>query len=387
MRTLLVASNDLRRRIRNRSALITAFVGPLAMAVVFSLLIGGADSASFRIGMVDADGSPIARELTGSALGTHGNGAVSVVRRAGVDETRKAIDDGELNAAIVVPKGFGAAVASGRPATMTVLRSPDRLVSGQVAESVATQLVAHVEQVGLAMRLAAARTGRPPDPALADAAHRRPPALALADVPRGGHEASPGAFYGAAMSILFLFFTVGYGARSLLAERRGGTLGRILATPTSAGTVVAGKTLAVTVLGLAGFGTVWAVTALAFGARWGDPVAVAVVIVATVLAVGGVSTLVASLARTDQQADAYTSAVTFVFALLGGNFVGPGAAPELLRQLSMLTPNGWSLAAFTDLSADAASLSSVLGAVGVLLAVAVVTGTIGLHRIHRVVAQ
>ena len=123
---------------------------------------------------------------------------------------------------------------------------------------------------------------------------------------------------------------------------------------------MAGKTLSVAVLGLAGFVTVWAVTALVFGARWGDPVAVGVVIVATVLAVGGVATLVASLARTDQQADAYTSAVTFVLALLGGNFVGPGAAPELLRQLSLLTPNGWSLSAFTDLSADAGSLGSVL---------------------------
>jgi ABC-2 type transport system permease protein len=79
--------------------------------------------------------------------------------------------------------------------------------------------------------------------------------------------------------------------------------------------------------------------------------------------------------------------VTFVLALLGGNFVGPGAAPELLRQLSLLTPNGWALAAFTDLSADAVSLASVLGAVSVLMAVAVVSGTIGLRRIHRLVAR
>jgi ABC-2 type transport system permease protein len=385
VRTLLVARNDLRRRIRNRSALVTAFVGPLAMAVVFSLLIGGAEEASFRIGVVDADGSPIARDLSAGALGPHGGGAVNIVRARGEAQARAAIDDDTLDAAIVVPAGFGAAVERGRPPAMTVLRSPDRLVGGQVAESIASGLTADVARGSLAMTVLATRIGRRPRPALA-AAQQAPRALALADIERGGHEASPGAFYGAAMSILFLFFTIGYAARSLLAERRDGTLGRILATPTSPGAVVAGKTLSVAALGLAGFFTVWAVTALVFGARWGDPVAVAVVIAATVLAVGGLSTLVASLARTDQQADAYTSAVTFVLALLGGNFVGPGAAPELLRQLSLLTPNGWSLSAFTDLSADAGSLGSVLTAVSVLTAIGVVCGAIGLRRIHRVVA-
>ena len=90
---------------------------------------------------------------------------------------------------------------------------------------------------------------------------------------------------------------------------------------------MAGKTLSVAALGLAGFVTVWAVTALGFGAGWGNPAAVVLVIVATVFAVGGVSILVASLARTEQQADAYTGAVTFVLALLGGNFVGPSRCP------------------------------------------------------------
>lgn len=385
MRTLLVTANDLRRRIRNRSALVTAFIGPLVMGVVFSVLIGGADSTTFHVGVVDADRSPVARELAGGAVGEHADGAVVVARSRSAADARRAVDEGRLGAAIVIPAGFGDAVQRGEPATMTVLRSPDRLVSGQVAESIAAGLVAHVERIGVAMRVSAARNDGRPDESLAAAAHERAPALALTDVPRGGNEVSPGAFYGAAMSILFLFFTVGYAARSVLAERRDGTLGRVLATPTTPAAVVAGKTLSVTVLALAGFVTVWAVTALAFGAHWGDPLAVAVVIVATVLAVGGVSTLVTSLAKTDQQADVYTSVVTFVFALLGGNFVGPGAAPELLRELSLFTPNGWALSAFTDLSADAATLTSVLGAVAVLLTVAIVAGTIGLRRIHRLV--
>lgn len=187
------------------------------------------------------------------------------------------------------------------------------------------------------------------------------------------------------MSILFLFFTAGFAARSLLAERRDGTLARVLATPTSPGQVIAGKVLSVSVLGLAGFTTVWAVTSLVFGAHWGNPGAVLALIVATVVAVGGVSTLVSSLGRTEQQADAYTSAVTFVFALLGGNFIGPGLGPDLLRTLSRLTPNGWALQAFTDLAAGAATAVGVGTALAVLLGIGLVTGVAGILRVRRVI--
>ncbi|HMA45697.1 MAG TPA: ABC transporter permease, partial [Frankiaceae bacterium] len=370
--------------------------GPLAMAVVFGLLLGGTSSATFTIGVVDADGSETSRSLAGGLVGggpasadpTDGGRAKSPVTFRAVDTVeaaRRQIDDDRLGGAVVIPAGFGRAVTSGRPTSLVVLRSLDRLVSGQVAESVALGLASRFERVSLAATTVAARTGRPPTEADVAAARERPPALALTQAGDGGGTLSPSAYFGASMSILFLFFTAGFAARSLLAERRDGTLARVLATPTSPGQVIAGKTLSVSVLGLAGFATVWAVTSLVFGAHWGNPGAVLALIVATVVAVGGVSTLVSSLGRTEQQADAYTSAVTFVLALLGGNFIGPGLGPDLLRTLARLTPNGWALQAFTDLAAGAATVAGVGTALAVLLGVGLVTGVVGILRVRRVI--
>ena len=159
----------------------------------------------------------------------------------------------------------------------------------------------------------------------------------------GGRDVSPAGYYGAAMSILFLFFTTGFAARSILAEKRDGTLARLLSGPTPPAAVIGGKTASVSVLGLAGFVTVWGVTTLLFGAYWGPPAAVLALMAATVVAVAGVATLVASLARTRQQAESYTAMVTFALALIGGNFLGPGQLPEVLSRLALLTPNGWAL--------------------------------------------
>lgn len=387
MRTLLVARNDLRRRLRNRSALITAFAGPLALALVFSVLVGGTSSVRFEVGVVDLDGSDVSRSLVTGGDGEGDADVLTFLPLGDVADARRQVDAGEVDSAIVVPSGYGASVESGQALPLTVIRSPERLVSGQVAESVALAIASSVERVTLSIAATVAATGTAPTADLIAAARSADPVLSLEQEAAGGREVSAAAFYGASMSILFMFFTVGFAARSLIAERAGGTLPRMLATGAPARSIVAGKVLAVSTLALCGLATVWLVTALGFGADWGDPLGVAVLMVATVFAIGGVATVVTTLGRTEQQADAYTSVVTFAFALLGGNFIGPGAAPDLLRTLSLATPNGWALRGFTDLSSGAESIGSVAVPIGVLLGIGVAFWAAGLARVRRVVAR
>lgn len=386
MQALLIAAHELRRRFRNRSAIITAFVGPLAMATVFGLLVRGPGTVAFTIGVVDLDRSSVSRSIVAGLLeqGESGRegGSVELVSVESVARARDQVDEAELDGAVVLPAGLGVSVESGSPMPLAVVRSGERLVGGQIATSIALNVGAELERVALAVAVAAARDGAPPDAALVEAAQREPPALAVVDLPAGKGEIDATAFYGAAMSILFLFFTVGFAARSLLVERREGTLARMLASQATPGAILAGKAAAVSALGLAGFVTVWVVTSVAFGAEWGDPLAVALLILATVLAVGGLTMFVTSLARTDQQAETYTLVVTFAFALLGGNFVGP-FAPEVLRTLSLATPNGWALRAFIDLGADAATLPAILPALGVLVGAGLGFGWIGVRRSIR----
>lgn len=404
-RTLVICALDLRRRVRNRSAVITAVVGPLAMAIVFGLLVSGTSELTVRIGVVDLDRSAASMSLVSSLLADDGSEAadgdpdgaaeqqvlqfVELDPGGALDGVRSAVADGTVDAALVLEAGFGAAATAGGSGSLVVVQDPERVVSGQIAASVAQSVAAGYRQVGLSVAtvMALAGTGSGAfDEALIDAAGAQSPALSVQEVPVGGRDLSAAAFYGAGMSILFLFFTVGFAARSVLAEREAGTLDRVLATPTTAGAVIAGKTLSVGVLGVAGFVVVWLVTSALFDAPWGDPIAVSVLIVSTVFAIAGVATFVASLARTERQADAATAAVTFLLALLGGNFVGPNQ-PPLLRRLSVLTPNGWSLRAFADLNADAATLSSIATAVSVLLVMGAVFGSIGVRRVRSVMVR
>ncbi|MFG1813544.1 hypothetical protein ACGFIF_07275 [Kribbella sp. NPDC049174] len=86
------------------------------------------------------------------------------------------------------------------------------------------------------------------------------------------------------------------------------------------------------------------------------------------------------MSRTERQADGFATMVTFALLLLGGNFVLISQAPEALRRLALLTPNGWALRGFTDLATGAAAGSAVrpvlaiLGLAAVLGALAVLVG-------------
>lgn len=388
----LVAVVELRRRLRNRSAIVTAFVGPLALATVFGVLLGGTSSLDLTIGVADADGSAITTGFAEGLVaadtgGDPGSSDDDPVRFVAVDPdaARAAVDDGDVDAAIVLPAGFGDAIIGGRGATVEVVRDPAGRVSGAIAEAIARQFVTSIASRRLAAATAGA-LGVEVDVADLDGVTSSA-ATAIDEVGPGGDTVDAASFFGVTMSIMFLFFTVSFAARSIVSERANGLVPRMLASSAPPWSVVGGKVLAVSALGLAGFVTVWGVTQLVFGASWGAPLGVIVMMTCTVFAIAGVATFVCGLARTEPQADGYTSMVAFALALLGGNFIGPGQAPEALRRIATFTPNGQAIDAFTRLAVDDAGPGDLVRQMVVLLGFGAVFGAAGLWRVSRLVTS
>lgn len=354
---LVVASTDLRRRFRSRSALVTAFIAPLVLPMLFGLMFSPR-SQVFDIGVADDSELVIGAQLTASLTASLDDGdeedALELVPVGSGAEARRLVEEGELDSVIVLEN-------TGGQLSLSTIGARDHAIAAQVADSIAYQLAGRIDRQGAA-------------------------GVEIRPLPVGGRPLSATAYFGAAMAIVFLFFTVSSAAKSLLEERRNRTLDRILAGPTRPAAVVLGKVVSIAALATAGFITVWVVTTVVFGATWGNPGAVLLLIIATVFALCGVALFIASLARSAQQSDSIAAVVTFALALLGGNFVGPTDTPELLRTLSKLTPNGWALRGFTEVSVDAASLSSLARSLSALAAFGAVFGVFGLVRFQRLVA-
>lgn len=386
---LIIARNDLRRKLRDRTALLMGIVTPLVMAGVIGLAFGGGFSFTATITVVDADGSSISTGITdGLTQAMPADSPVRIVRGVDADAARRALQDGTTDAVIVIPAGFASSIpasTTGAPGvSLRVLTDANKQIAGDVARSIADGTSARITASMLAISTATAAQGTA-DPAAIQRIVSEgqqvevPITLEQADV---GGRYPPVAYFGASMGILFLFFTVGGGARSLLTERREGTLLRVRAAPVTDRAVLLGKSAAVLTIAFASLLTIWAVTTFVFRASWGNPLAVLAIIVAVVIAVAGISTLVTGLARTDAQADGFTAIAAFGFALLGGSFFQPGNLPTALQVLALATPNGWALRAFTRVGAGSAGLIDILPAVLVLLTIGAVTAVIGVGALR-----
>ncbi len=219
---------------------------------------------------------------------------------------------------------------------------------------------------------------------LAAAAAATPSPIEIRDVSTQRRELDTETFYAAGMTVFFLFFTVQFGVTSLLDERRDGTLWRLVAAPIPRGSILGAKLLTSFALGLASMAVLAVATSLFLGADWGDPAGVALVLLAGVLSAIGVMALIATIARTAEQAGYAQAIAALTLGLLGGAFFPVARIGGAIATLSLLTPHAWFLHGLGELAGGAGPVA-VLPAVGAMLAFAAVTGGFALARLGRVV--
>ena len=379
-----IALKDLRQRVRDRSAILIGVIAPIAIAALISVAFGSTGSIHADVAVVDLDGGPVAAGFTTFVRGPDLAGLLTVKPVTSEAEARAKVASGDLSAAFVIPSGYSAAVTAGSARPITVLASVDASVAEQVARSLAQSYSMQIEAAGLSAQ-AAVHAGAPHSSAAALAAEASAVRLPAQTVtrPAGTRALTGTSYYAPAMGIFFMFFTIGYGARGFFLERTGGTLARLAASPIGPGAILAGKSLATFVYGVASLGTVAVVTTLVFGAQWGPPLVVLALIMALSLTMVGLTAMVITIARTERQADGFASMLTFGLVLLGGNFVFLGGAPPLVRTLALLTPNGWAMRAFTDLAGGAA-WTAALAPLTAILGFALSAGAVAFARRRQV---
>jgi ABC-2 type transport system permease protein len=380
---LVIAARILRQRLRDRSAIVFSILTPLGLALAFSVLIPN-EFTSFqtRFVVVDHDRGDVAAVLIDDVLGS--------LVRAGVVELDAAADDaaaadevraGAAGAAIIIPPGFSEAIGAGRATEVRVVGG-EFAISLELARSAVSRFASLVGAAQLSIATTAA-SGGVIDTATIEAARAAvagPAPINVVAAPLESRQASLSTFYGAAMAIMFVFFATQYGALALLADRQVGTMSRLLAAPIAPAAILTGTSLAGFVLGLTSMVVLWLATTFLQGANWGPPPLVALLVVAAVSAAMGISTLVASVARTPQQAGGLNAIVALSMSAIGGVFIPISQAPEALGQAAQVTPHFWFLRGIEGLAAPSASLADVVVPVAILLAMGAATGVVGLLR-------
>jgi ABC-2 type transport system permease protein len=385
---LRIAAKDLRQRVRDRSAIVVALIAPFGLAAIFGLLLGGStESLDLRYAYVDLDGTHISQGLRrGPLAGIERVGLAAISQAESEDAARAAVTAGDAQAALIVPNGFGAAAQSGSAAELQIIAGTDSGLAADILRSLAESYSHELEAVQLSVATALAAGADPTASAelAARAAAAETPIL-VADVNADLAEATPKTFYAASMAIFFLFFTAQFGVLSLLSERRMGTLPRLVAAPIAPWAIVLGKAIGTFAMGMVAMGVLAVASTLLLGADWGDPVGAGLLIFSAVVAAMGITALVTTLARTEEQAGGWNAIVAITLAILGGAFFDLSQGPEILSQLSFLTPHAWFLEGLDLVAADGYQLPDLALPIAALLLIGVVAGAIGLLNARRLV--
>jgi ABC-2 type transport system permease protein len=171
------------------------------------------------------------------------------------------------------------------------------------------------------------------------------------------------------------------GTSGLLAyERNTGTLRRLLITPTRKGTFLLGM-----ISGQLGLALVQMALLVVFGivvmkVSWGDPAALALLLVTFGLASVALGIMLGTFVKTDGQAVNLSIMAGMVMALLGGCWWPLELFPEGLQQAVRVLPTTWAMDGLTTLTMRGGGLEDVALNAAVLVGFAAVFFLVGIWR-------
>ena len=384
MKALAIVGTSLRALARDRLALFFIVLLPVVIILIIGITFGDAGSTRLPVGVVDQGAGPLGREVLADL---EASPALDARAYEDPEALGKAVRRGVVAAGVVVPAGYDRALAAGREAQLTFVVDQTRPAPAPVRSAVAAA-VAEQAAVLKAARFTAETSGAPFPDALARARRlaggERPVRVAAATI--GGREdALPTGFNYTAPAnlVLFVFITSLAGAAALIESRRLGVTRRMLATPTTATTILAGEALARFSLALLQAMIIFLVGWLVFGVDWGDPVAALLLVVSFALVGTGVGMLLGSILNNAEQATSIGPPVGIALGMLGGCMWPLEIVPAPMRTVGHLFPHAWAMDGFIALIARGEGVAGIALQLAVLLGFAVALLALATWRLRR----
>ena len=378
---LLIGLKDLKLMFRDRAALTFMLLAPFLLTIGMGFVTGrfsgngNSGISDIPVIIVNQDKAELGNALEDVFNSEDLAELMEPTASDSPEAARQAIDSDQASAAVIIPEGFTRSIipAEGTmfsqtttqpdPVQIEVYTNPSRPTGAGVVKAVVDEFISRVEegrtsgmtsivqllQTGLLNQQNAEAEARA---LFENVDQTESTAITLNKNAEGAQavEFDLLAYFAPGMALMFLMYTVSYGGRSILAERTQGTLPRLLVSPTSTPQFISGKVLGVFFMGIAQVGILILASFLFFQVKWGDPLGVAVLILAAVFGATGWGMLITAFARTPAQVGSIGSAVMLIFGILGGSFINLEQLPPAIQTLSKITPNAWGLDGFTTLA-------------------------------------
>jgi ABC-2 type transport system permease protein len=389
-----IALNELLLLRKDRMAVIWMIVLPMGITLIGGLVFGafseGSEGVVIDLPVVDQDGGEMAAVVLDVLLQT---GNLNLETAYGEDEARELVADGQRAGAVVIPSGFGAAMASGQPTSLELIVAP----GGQTApmlEGMVSAIASAFSSVQTTVEVAFSEAQRASGSydldyegisgrAVATSLERLHNPSVRAQVTTVGSEAEefdvaeqlvPG------YAVMFAMFSVLSAAGGILEEKERGTFKRLLISPIPQWSLLGGKLLAQFLVGVGQIVLMFIFGALVFDMHLGNSrLGLLLITLATCWATTSLGILLVAVISSRKQIHPITTMVILGSSAVGGSWFPLFLMPKWLQQVARVTIVAWAMEGYNRLMILGGSLSDIWIDIGVLTLYGAICFAIGLR--------
>ena len=395
--------NDLLRSVKDKKAMLLSFLLPIVLISLFALVYGGFGGNSSdkvqNIVFCDEDSTALSMQLQKALDEEKGLKLIYRQREAG----EKLVLDGEVPSMFFIGKGFADSVASGGEKPMEFFYDESReMEMGLTQSAVMSTVMPFVGQQGskgqIHQFLDKKYGGEMPQEMLDEIHHDIEDEFSSGNLDILGSGSSliatalsvkAGMPWGliqafAGTTVMMLLFSMTSMGSSIIREREGGTLKRLLYSPVKPWQIIAAKLgsgfvfSSIQMMILIIF--TWLVFSLDVFRNFGGLLLISL---GTVFAATGFGIFIASIARSQKQVESLSLITILVMSALGGSMIPLFLFPTFLKNVAMFTINYWAIDGFYDVLGRDVGLIANLGNFAVLLLFGLVTSAIAIAIFTR----
>ncbi len=390
---LAIAWKDAIIRFASPSELLFFIILP----IVFTFLLAGGtpsgdDDNRIRLLVVDEAQTTISEQIIGELENSTAVRPEVTTR----DEAQSQFDERRASAVLIIPAGMDIESLQSGSAELEMLQQPNNINTTVQERAVLTAIRRVSSSVSAAQNAVAQHEAKQPFASETEKKAFFESSLELAqeiqsDAPErvtviegttpDQVEYDPRANSSAGQLITWVFIPL-FGISALFAgERQGGTLRRLLTTPSSKATFLLGTISGQVAMALVQMLLLVGFAVLVMKLNWGrEPLALFVILFASALAAAAFGTTMGTFIKTEGQASGLSIMFGMVMALMGGCWYPLELFPAAIQNAVKVLPTTWAMQGMLDLVLRGGGLMDVLPEAGVLLGFAVIFFSVGVLR-------